>query len=119
MRGLKFWMAWRSGVRSSLSPSGCTSCPKSRKPVSTSYSVLYSKNSASGLPATSSGGTRSTCISTSTRFLRINASHGVPFAPSVQVVHAVHRQHDGEVQDQIALRAIGHQAQLLASPDHL
>src|SRR5262249_41254209 len=93
------------------------------KPVTTSYSALYSRysrTSASGLPAMSSGGTRSSCVSTSTRFLRMSSgSHGVPFAPSVQVVHAVHGQHDGEVQHQIALWAVRHQAQFLASPDHL
>src|SRR5680860_969357 len=84
------------------------------------YSVLYSMTSASGVPAMSSGGTRSACISTSTRFLRMpSASHHVPFAPSVYVVHAMHGQHDGEVQHQIALRAVRHQAQFLAPPDHL
>src|SRR5262249_6607930 len=93
------------------------------KPVTTSYSALYSRysrTSASGLPAMSSGGTRSSYVSTSTRFLRMSSgSHGVPFAPSVQVVHAVHGQHDGEVQHYIALRALRHQVQFLASPDHL
>src|SRR5688572_6220614 len=120
MWGVKFRIARRSGVRSSMSPSGSTSCPSSRKPATTSNSVLYSTNSASGLPVKLSGGTRSACISTSTRFLRRpTISHDVPFAPPVHVVHAMHCQHGGEVHHQIVLLAVRHEAELLASPDHL
>ncbi len=66
MCGFHSSTAWRIMPRSCCTPSGRTSCPISRSVLTTSYSVFHSTVPRS-TPLAFSGGTSSSCTSTSTR----------------------------------------------------
>src|SRR5688572_5609562 len=118
--GLNSSTASRIGCNSSCTPSARTSWPSCCRVLTTSYSVLYRKRSSSDSEAASGGGTRSGCISASTRSFFI-ASQGDPVAPPLRIeeVHGFHREQHREVHQQFTFRAADAQRQVATAADHV